>query len=271
MPSRLFPDRLPRRTGPPFLFCVVLIGLIGLAGCRSLSASERAVRIFPLAAGASESEQAAKPVFILAFVPLGWQSDRPGFEQEALRQAYFFIEESGIEDYFRVQVHLLDAGPPEISPDTDRLLQQIVQFGRQSVTADRYIGLTDGDLIDERVKDLRGRTLGPDNLVVVVEAGSDRLLAHELGHTFGLCDEYNYSDWSLQDRAYPSGCPNPYPLLCPRLVTQEIICIGQKTADGRFSLMGPSGLDGGYGYNTASSKHLQKQFKQLAQQSLREK
>lgn len=216
-----------------------------------------------------EENKDDKPVFILAFIPLNWQADLQEFEKEAIRQSQFFIRESGITIYFHVNILTLDSGPQNIALDSDHLIEELVRYGQGIVQADRFIGLTDGDLIDDEIADMEGWTDGPGSLGLVVEAGSDKLLAHEMGHTLGLCDEYNYSDWSQQNKIYSGGCPNPYPPDCPKLITQEIICIGERTEDGRFSLMGPAGLDGNYGFNTKSLKHLSRVFKRYSQDKTR--
>ena len=231
----------------------LLFILAGLCGCQVLAGGE--------APGTAAGLAEPKALFTLAFIPIDWQSGGEAFEAEARRQAEYFVHESGMEAYFEVSIVVLEEGPQNISLGSDGLVREFVRAAQGRVAADRYIGLTDGDLVDENISDMAGWTDGPGSLGVVVEAGNEKLLAHELGHTFGLCDEYNYSDWSQQDRSYPGGCPNPYPRDCPRLITEEIICIGQRTEDGRFSLMGPAGLDGDYGYNVKSLKHLGRVFK----------
>jgi hypothetical protein len=98
---------------------------------------------------------------------------------------------------------------------------------------------------------------------MIVEAEGVSITAHELGHTFGLCDEYNYSEWVLQNESFMGGCPNPYPASCPMITSDEITCDGQPTSDGRNSIMGPAGLFGEYGFNDACLEHLQQTFEYL--------
>jgi hypothetical protein len=246
--------------------------MIGFAGCRSPIELNPVASPGGLDAPITGGPPTRLPEFTLAFIPLGWHSSSERFEEEARRQAAYFIQESGIEQYFQVQVVLLESEPGLLQTGYNpAFLDQIVRYGKSKIQAERYIGLAEGDLVDVEIKDLRGWTSGPGSPGVVVESGSERLLAHELGHTFGLCDEYNYDDWQKQNKAYPSGCPNRYPRPCPRLHTEEIICIGEKTNEGRFSLMGPSGLGGEYGYNAASLRQLNREFTRIARQMIREK
>ena len=292
MKTSPFPCDLALKMFRNGLVLFALFILVGLGGCQPFARSNRVWSLSPQyeapsgelhlqanpndliqpgsAIGPSQEENTNdKPVFILAFIPLNWQADLQAFEQEATRQSQFFIRESGITVYFHVNVLTLDSGPQNIALDSDHLIEELVRYGQGKVQADRFIGLTDGDLIDDEIADMEGWTDGVGSLGLVLEAGNEKLLAHEMGHTLGLCDEYNYSDWSQQNKTYSGGCPNPYPPDCPKLITQEIICIGERTEDGRFSLMGPAGLDGNYGFNTKSLKHLSRVFNRYSQNKTR--
>jgi len=206
------------------------------------------------------------PEFVMVIVPLRWQSGRDDFERAAQQQAENFIEESGIEDYFIVDVILLENELDDARLDSNELVYDLVEYGLEQTPGDRYIGLTDGDIAPEGISDVSGWTAG--GVGVVSETSDVYVTAHELGHTFGLCDEYSYREWFRQNEEYLGGCPNPYPPDCPQTLTDDVICDGLPTVDGRNSIMGPAGLPGEYGFNHASLAHLQQIFQELAEASV---
>ncbi len=203
-----------------------------------------------------------KPEFILVFVPVDWQSDQSAFQEAAQRQADIFVSESKIEDYFTVNIVILEDGVQNVSLRSDELVYDILEFGLQKQPGDRYIGLTDGDLYLDGDSDIVGWTSGGQ--AMVAESQDFFVVAHELGHTFGLCDEYSYTDWSLQNSEYGEGCPNPYPKECPRVESNVPVCDGAPAKDGSNSIMGPAGLLGEYSFNNACFEHLQKVFETLS-------
>lgn len=54
----------------------------------------------------------------------------------------------------------------------------------------------------------QGLAIKPHQSVLVEERRVRYLAAHELGHTFGLCDEHNSIIWKLQDIPLIGRCPN---------------------------------------------------------------
>lgn len=200
-----------------------------------------------------------KPEYILVFLPVNWKSSQSAFERSAQDQADTFISESGVEKYFDVKVVILENGVETISLGSDTLVLDVLEFALQQQPGDRYIGLTDGDLSLEGKNDVVGWTSG--GFAMVAEYQEEYVVAHELGHTFGLCDEYSYTDWSRQDKEYVGGCPNPYPENCPREESNVPICRGDPASDGSNSIMGPAGVPGEYSFNDASYKQLQNFFK----------
>jgi len=205
-----------------------------------------------------------KPEFVLVFLPLDWQASRAEFERVAQMQANTFITESGMDQYFTIQTVLLDTGLENMALDSEELAYDVLEYGLSQTAGDRYIGLTDGDLRPEGNSDIVGWVAGEQSMVV--EAGDLYITAHELGHTFGLCDEYSFTEWSRQNDALSSGCPNPYPVDCPRVQSGDVVCAGAPTTDGRNSIMGPAGMYGAYGFNQACLTHLSEIFHELATQ-----
>lgn len=205
------------------------------------------------------------PQYIIVMVPLDWQGDRASFEAAAQQEVAYFATESGIDRYFALEIKLLEDNMTQADLSSDTLLYDMVEFASQREPADRYVGLTDGDLSLDGESSITGWTTGPNSLGVMGEAGADYVVAHELGHTYGLCDEYNYAIWLEQDQEFQDGCPNPFPVECEQIMTNEISCLGSPTADGRNSIMGPSGLEGAYGFNTSGFEHLLDVFSELAQ------
>lgn len=205
----------------------------------------------------------ALPQYIVVVVPLNWKGDRESFEAKAQREISYFYTESSFNNYFQLTVKLLaDNMDTDLSSDT--LLADIVEFGAERAPGDRYIGLTDGDISSNGDYNVTGWTTGPNSLGVVGEAGADYVIAHELGHTYGLCDEYNFAVWTEENLEFPNGCPNPFPTACEKLEITGAYCPGAPTSDGRNSIMGPSGLGGAYGFNMPSLEHLKKIFAEMA-------
>jgi hypothetical protein len=201
-----------------------------------------------------------KPEFILVFVPVNWGLSQSEFQQAAQAQSDIFINESDIENYFTVTVVALKNGVENASLGSDTLVYDMQEFALQEQAGNRYIGLTDGDLSPEGDSNVVGWTSGGS--AMVAEYQDKYVVTHELGHTFGLCDEYSYSDWSRQNEAYDGsgGCPNPYPKDCPHEESDEPICNGAPASDGSNSIMGPAGLPGDYSFNKKSKDHLQEVF-----------
>lgn len=54
------------------------------------------------------------------------------------------------------------------------------------------------------------------NVIALNAGGNNQIiqeaLAHEFAHTLGLCDEYSFLNWGIENMRW--GCPNPYPGCC---------------------------------------------------------
>ena len=220
------------------------------------------VSTIPSLISSSPTPASTKPDFVLVLLPVDWKSSQSAFQDEAQNQADTFVRESQISNYFNPKIIILQDGLQNVSLSDENILNNILEFGLQKQAGDRYLGLTDGNLSLNGTSDITGWTSGGQ--VAVAEANVPYVVAHEMGHTFGLCDEYNYADWSRENAGMSGGCPNLYPAGCSRTESNLINCAGSPTVDGRNSIMGPAGLDGAYGYNTACLNQLEDSFKALS-------
>ena len=208
------------------------------------------------------------PEFILVFIPMNWSSDYSEFVEQAEKQADFFIQESNIENYFVVTKVFLEEGLEDVNLNSDTLTNDVIVFGMGHTPGDRYIAMTDGDISPDGFSDVVGWTMGYGYTGVVAESEFISVAAHELGHTFGLCDEYDYDAWVSQDEEAVNGCPNPYPETCPKEGIVEngtIPCDGLATEDGRSSIMGPA-IEGDLGFNTPCLEGLANAFESMVQE-----
>jgi hypothetical protein len=207
---------------------------------------------------------APPPEYVLVYVPVLWSGSRRDFTEAAQRHADFFITETGIDAYFRVRVKLMEQGLSGVELTSSDLLDDLLTFAIEREAGDRYIGLTNGDLGPDGMSCVGGWSYGPDTQAVIAEADPETISAHELGHTFGLCDEYNYEFWLQQSQGYPEGCPNPYPPTCPRYSGNVDECEGSPAADGRRSIMAGASLPQLAGFNDACLSHLTKKYRLLS-------
>lgn len=218
---------------------------------------------------ATATPRSSNPVFKLVFIPMKWTGTRAEFEAVANDHAQTFIRESRMDRYFDIEIILLEEGYDEADLGSHTLAADVVEFGAQREAGDRYIGITNGDIYLRGELDVGGWTFGPGTAGVVSE-DFYVISAHELGHTFGLCDEYNYTAWVEEDQSFVGGCPNPYPSTCDRSNAGGVTCDGQPTDDGRASIMGPASFGQDYGFNRASLAHLAKVFRDMAAEAVQQ-
>lgn len=216
------------------------------------------ITILTARTGSGAVQDTGRPTYVIAFIPLAWEGSRAAFESAAHSHGELFVSESGISAYADVEIRLLEDAL-DAALDDAWLVHDVVRFGLVREPADRYVGLTDQDLAPLDDISVAGWTLGPDSLGAVVEVHPSMITAHELGHTFGLCDEYLYSEWSRQNAE--AECPNPYPPDCSR--EADVWCDGLPAPDGRHSMMTHAGLRGAYAYNQPSQTHLRARFAEL--------
>jgi len=207
----------------------------------------------------------ASTQFTLVFIPVNWQADHSAFEAAAQRQADAFIRETHIELYYRVNLIFLETGLEDASLSNSALVYDVQEFAiLNNVKGDRYVGLTDGDLRPGGESSVVGWTSG--GKVMVAESDDEYVVTHELGHTFGLCDEYSYADWKRQNERYAGGCPNSFPKNCPQDENTSALCEGTSASVGSNSIMGPAGLFGEYSFNEESLTHLEDIFQESLQE-----
>lgn len=207
---------------------------------------------------------AGPPEYVVAFVPVHWKGTRQEFIDTANRQGYFFRQASGLENFFNVKYIFFELTFSEGKLTDSDLLDRMLVWAIQRDPADRYIGLTDGDLAPDNNTWVAGYTFGIDTQGVLAETTEDTIAAHELGHTYGLCDEYNYNSWDEQNQSLSDGCPNPYPSHCPKNTGVVNECDGTPSSDGKMSLMASSGPPDQSAYNETCQEHLTEFFQQLA-------
>lgn len=213
---------------------------------------------FLLLAGCQADVYAANPhgkTFVIAFVPVDWDGSFDVFQSTAYEYGTYFMQKSNLDAYVQVQFAVVPAALNGISPSDPNLIGKIVSLGHAYVQADRYIGVT-SDTLFLNGESVGGWTNGPNSQGIVIQANGPEAAAHELGHTFGLCDEYNYGKWQTENATW--GCPNPFPPLCPQ--DARFSCPGQPAADGSNSIMGTPGLPGPYAFNDTCYAYLQSVF-----------
>jgi hypothetical protein len=208
--------------------------------------------------GFDQAKAAARPAYLIAFVPVSWSGSQAEFERAARHEGEYFIRESGIQQYADVEFVFLQPGLPNADLTKSSVIFDMIQYGMMNQPADRYVGLTNGDIKLNGDSSVVGFTYGFDSVGVMVEVGFGMVLAHELGHTFGLCDEYFYPYWVRQDIQY--SCPNPFPSNC--LKSSYFICDGMPAQNGNRSIMGTA-TNQPTSFNQPCYDHLQLVFSQL--------
>ncbi len=179
--------------------------------------------------------------YTLVFVPLNWQGSLSSFDDAAWSHANFVIDNLEVLTPNNTDVRLLTQNLMLNFDKTNYKhfsdWAKISSFAlEQGITGDRYIGITN--------EDIWGLVAGLSNggSVVVVETGAVHVTAHELGHSWGLLDEYNGSYWlshAVLQYLYPLGSPpNSYPGDDPELAAEETVHSYGRAFDGKRCIMG---------------------------------
>jgi len=177
-----------------------------------------------------------RPEYVLVYVPLEWDASLSEFQRLCEQHTQWFVDKSGIGQYASVRVEYVGEVMRAEDLSADDLDSKVVKFGVKRVAGDVYIGLTDRDVGGPYVA---GWTHF-NGQGIVGEMNRAFVVAHELGHTFGLCDEYHFSVWSRQNLGrQPNGCPNPFPAQCDRSHNTPSYCEGTAAGNG-YCIMGSS-------------------------------
>jgi len=236
----------------------------------------------------------SEPKYTYIYVPVGSWGSQAEFEDKAKARQDFFVDISPLKD-----------GKAEVMGDTVYLdlgwVNDNCEFNQGSlvedikacadeyassngITYERAIGLSDEHLYDQYAYARRGYKAIYSELLVGSESVTPPVPekevlygpAHELGHTYFLCDEYSYPSWMRMEDDY--SCPNRWPEECP-VVDYECAgysnqCCGETptfrdysgsyTAEGTqcsgttYSVMGSFASWQLCGYGVSSYEHLEK-------------
>ena len=206
-----------------------------------------------------------RPVYIFGVVPVEWTGTEAEFERLANLYIHYFITKSNMDEYFDIQVQVLDE-PADLNANNENILNELTVYGMSEYPADRYLAITSVDLIMDGDNSVVGFTMGDNAYSVISEAAGPEIPAHELGHTYGLCDEYSYEAWMIENEEMPQGCPNPLAASCnPNFE----MCEGVPAENGDYSMMGAAGYPGIYAFNTDCYAYLQQRFQYLVERVTR--
>lgn len=215
--------------------------------------------LLPLLSSPWVSAQAL-PTFVLVFIPLSWEGSMDEFRAAADAHAQAFIEASGLTQYATIEVQYADE-ILQAPLEADDLVSMVENFGLRHIPGDRYVGLTDGDIVHHGKESTVGWTY-LNGTTAVCEAPYFYCTTHELGHTFGLCDEYAYEPWTRQNKFLDNGCPNPYPDHCRTDKENQVVCKGWPV-ENTWCIMGPAGVANKRLFGSYCRAHLESVFTQL--------
>jgi hypothetical protein len=175
-----------------------------------------------------------KAKLILVYVPVNWNSKIEVFDNATESFTKIFIESTSLRDC-REKVKVIKVHENCSLPKICESLVGLRECAERWVTTyDRIIGLE-----DDRICNYSGYTYFGTDLMFATWPGSS-IVAHQLGHTFGLCDENNYCSWKKEDeylREVGGRCINQFPINECGKCCDELCCRG-KLIDGATDIMG---------------------------------
>ncbi|MBI2652419.1 hypothetical protein HYX00_03040 [Candidatus Woesearchaeota archaeon] len=193
--------------------------------------------------------------YYFVFVPIGW-SNYQAFKQKAREQAIFFQDISkfkfrrvgfvyvpiyyvnsncdvanlnadgpNIQEIFNRNTGFYD--PPELLDDLQKIKDCSDDYMRPyGKSYDRVIGLSNNVNVNTPVEGFTSFR----HKAIYARWQSHDTVAHELGHTYDLCDEYNYVYYEIEDNdlriKFGITCKNRFPDNCPR---SSALCQGNPT------------------------------------------
>ncbi|MDI6730220.1 MAG: PQQ-binding-like beta-propeller repeat protein [Candidatus Altarchaeum sp.] len=180
--------------------------------------------------GVPEGRVYAFKTIQLVFVKVAWD-DFIDFDVTVNQHANYFLEKSGLNACgMKVEIKIVNGSPNITGQEicdawknnkTSPILEGIKDHAlRNNIRGDRYIGLTTYNMSNNC--GVGGyTTFIPDiHYDTVIDQYDDRALtSHELGHSYGLCDEYcydgtNYHHWCWLEENNSlnniGSCPNLY-------------------------------------------------------------
>jgi parallel beta-helix repeat protein len=230
-----------------------IIGTVGLNTTDYVSSGHKLkVKVYDDPNDITELEyvQVIESWYSIVFIPLNWHGSMSDFYAEAQGQGRFYVDRLDALTYENTAFIMTDS----CTLDFDKSAGAAQKFSNFTTIKNwanahgyygaRYIAITD--------EDIWGNVAGLSGWgdTVVCEKGYVVITAHELGHSYGLLDEYvDYGTWQRQAQRYgqttsphpyPVGYPNPYPTGADR----DSYLQGRKYGNGMVSVMGSASRDG---------------------------
>lgn len=204
-----------------------------------------------------------KAKLILAFVPINWKGSISSFNSAVDTQASFLIKNiplSECPEKIKI-IKIPEKCNYDITCGCSDLEASKNCANRWTTNYDYVIGLTDGDNCGSTV----GFSCGSG--IVYVEKDYPEVTAHELGHEFGLRDEYCafLPPSPNVDICGPEAYPNPLSISYGCDVTGGCCwgyniygptCFGNKNSAGGRSIMSFAGAPGPRAFDIPSIEHL---------------
>jgi uncharacterized repeat protein (TIGR02543 family) len=197
--------------------------------------------------------------YYIVFMPLNLTGTLASYQAEAQRQYDFLVQNAPILQNCSeliIMNQTLYLNFDKYNKDLFNSFSEISKFAiAHNVTGDRYIAISDAQFW---ISPTTGRSLcdglSDGGNTVVAKFGGLSVTAHELGHSWGLEDEYSYVLWleqSQTDYKYPAGFPpNSYAGDDPSLLARGITNSSYgRSFDGKRCIMGSS--DSEYSNGTA--------------------
>ena len=234
----------------------------------------------------------SEPKYTYIYVPVGSWSNQAEFEGKAKARQDFFIDISPLKDckdkVMGDTIYLNLTWTNDNCPFNPAALVEDIKecadkyASSNGITYERAIGISGEHLHDSYGYTHMGYKAIYSELSVGLGSANPPIPekevlngpAHELGHTYYLCDEYLYSSWVQMNNDY--GCPNRWPEECPVLDYEcagYSQCCGETptfrdysgsyTAEGTqcsgttYSVMGFFGTWSTCGYGVSSYEHLE--------------